>query len=399
MGLLAELKRIFMNAFGLVAAFLLKSQGFKTNGLQILQSLLAVGFMLFGVLALQFNSVGLNLLDLLLRLLATDFESLSLLTLQLNRLLIQVLATLEGFLFQLLAAGGELLLHLRQLALHLLLQLGALLPRFLKQLLTLLARLFTQIIHLPFRLLADGSIVHQLIALTLGLLDNLFRAPAGGVDELVAAIQQFDSLLQLIRQTVPHGVEQFNRVGELKAIRRAVDESPVYLTNWILQRVARYGTGSSMYRTLDRSINVAGKTGTTDDLRDSWFAGFAANRLAVVWVGRDDNKPAQLTGATGALQLWAGIMADIDPRGLMNVPPEDVVEVPLRLRFDPNGASGNDYGVCSGTTPVPFVRGYVPDGLSDCDSDIMRENRYRREQPQQRQEEQEEGNWLQRLFG
>lgn len=184
-------------------------------------------------------------------------------------------------------------------------------------------------------------------------------------------------------------------------IRRAVDESPVYITNWILQRVARYGTGASMYKTLDRSINVAGKTGTTDDLRDSWFAGFAANRLAVVWVGRDDNKPAQLTGATGALQLWAGIMADIDPRGLMNVPPEDVVEIPLRMRFDPSGTSGNDYGGCSGTTPVPFVRGEVPDGLSDCDSDIMRENRYRRERPrqQEQQQEQDEGNWLQRLFG
>ena len=140
---------------------------------------------------------------------------------------------------------------------------------------------------------------------------------------------------------------------------------------------------------------------TTDDLRDSWFAGFAANRLAVVWVGRDDNKPAQLTGATGALQLWAGIMADIDPRGLMNVPPEDVVEIPLRMRFDPSGTAGNDYGGCSGTTPVPFVRGEVPDGLSDCDSDIMRENRYRRERPrqQEQQQEQDEGNWLQRLFG
>ena len=182
-------------------------------------------------------------------------------------------------------------------------------------------------------------------------------------------------------------------------IRRAVDEAPVYLTNWILQRVARHGTGASMYNTLNRSLNVAGKTGTTDDLRDSWFAGFAANRLAVVWVGRDDNKPAQLTGATGALQLWAGIMADIDPRGLMNVPPEDVVEVPLRLRFDADRSAGNDYGGCSGTTPVPFIRGYVPDGLSDCDSDIMRENRYRRQQPSEPDEQKKEGNWLQRLFG
>jgi len=185
-------------------------------------------------------------------------------------------------------------------------------------------------------------------------------------------------------------------------IKRAVDESPVYLTNWIMQRVARFGTGASMYDILPRSLNVAGKTGTTDDLRDSWFAGFAANRLAVVWVGRDDNKPAQLTGATGALQLWSRIMADIEPRGIMNVPPEDVVEVPLRMRFDPSRAGGEGaYGYdrdCSRTAQVPFVRGEVPDGLSSCDSDIMQENRYRRRQPPE-QREQDDGNWLQKLFG
>lgn len=187
-------------------------------------------------------------------------------------------------------------------------------------------------------------------------------------------------------------------------IQRAVDQAPVYLTNWILQRVARFGTGASMYNTLDASLNMAGKTGTTDGLRDSWFAGFSANRLAVVWVGRDDNKPAQLTGATGALQLWSGIMADIGPRGLVNVPPENVVEVPLRMRFDPSrSAADSRYDArrdCSRTAQVPFVRGDVPDGLSACDSDIMRENRYRRRQPpERRDEDKDEGNWLQRLFG
>jgi penicillin-binding protein 1B len=182
-------------------------------------------------------------------------------------------------------------------------------------------------------------------------------------------------------------------------IQRAIDEAPVYLTNWILQRVARFGTGASMYNMLDSSLNVAGKTGTTDELRDSWFAGFSANRLAVVWVGRDDNQPAQLTGATGALQLWAGIMDDIEPRGLLNVPPEDVIEIPLRMRFYPaRGADGSSRRDCRGTAQVPFVRDQVPDGLSDCDSDIMRENRYRRRQaPEQRKED--DRNWLQKLFG
>ncbi|GAB3683173.1 penicillin-binding protein 1B [Salinisphaera aquimarina] len=183
-------------------------------------------------------------------------------------------------------------------------------------------------------------------------------------------------------------------------IKRVVDEAPVYLTDWVMQRVARYGTGASMYNVLPKSLNLAGKTGTTDDLRDSWFAGFGANRLAVVWVGRDDNQPAQLTGATGALQLWTRIMSDVSPRGLLDVPPEDVVEVPLRMRFNPagQGASGNQdlyqYAQsCGNATPVPFTRGYVPDGLSGCDSDIMRENAARKSR-----EQEDEGNWLQKIF-
>jgi len=53
---------------------------------------------------------------------------------------------------------------------------------------------------------------------------------------------------------------------------------------------------------------LAGKTGTTDDLRDSWFAGFSDRLLTVVWLGRDDNAPIHLTGSSGALRVWADIM-------------------------------------------------------------------------------------------
>jgi penicillin-binding protein 1B len=70
-------------------------------------------------------------------------------------------------------------------------------------------------------------------------------------------------------------------------------------------------TGTARYlaeRFAGRSL--AGKTGTTDDLRDSWFAGFTRRQLAVVWLGRDDNRPVNLTGSSGALRVWADIMAE-----------------------------------------------------------------------------------------
>jgi membrane peptidoglycan carboxypeptidase len=58
---------------------------------------------------------------------------------------------------------------------------------------------------------------------------------------------------------------------------------------------------------------VAGKTGTSDDFRDSWFAGFDATHLAVVWVGYDDNRETKLTGSAGGLQVWDALMASLHP--------------------------------------------------------------------------------------
>jgi membrane carboxypeptidase/penicillin-binding protein len=58
---------------------------------------------------------------------------------------------------------------------------------------------------------------------------------------------------------------------------------------------------------------LAGKTGTSDDRRDVWFAGYSPDRVTVVWVGYDDNRPTRLSGATGALPLWAEFMAAMRP--------------------------------------------------------------------------------------
>jgi len=55
--------------------------------------------------------------------------------------------------------------------------------------------------------------------------------------------------------------------------------------------------------------SLAGKTGSTNDARDSWYAGFSDRLLGVVWLGRDDNTPINLTGSSGALRVWADIMA------------------------------------------------------------------------------------------
>ena len=67
---------------------------------------------------------------------------------------------------------------------------------------------------------------------------------------------------------------------------------------------------------------VAGKTGTSSDTRDSWFAGFTGSYVAVVWVGYDDNRATGLTGAVGALPVWADTLAKLKPASFEPVPPE-----------------------------------------------------------------------------
>lgn len=90
-------------------------------------------------------------------------------------------------------------------------------------------------------------------------------------------------------------------------LAQVVDSANVYQLNQGLVTAMRRGTG----RSAELDIAVAGKTGTSDEFRDSWFAGFSGDRLAVVWVGYDDYQPTTLSGASGALPIWTNIMRDV----------------------------------------------------------------------------------------
>ena len=91
---------------------------------------------------------------------------------------------------------------------------------------------------------------------------------------------------------------------------RVANQSAVTEVTAMLHAAMAHGTGRSTQTRLPGAA-LAGKTGTTDDLRDSWFAGFDAKRVAVTWVGLDDNKPAGFSGAAGALRLWTDVFADV----------------------------------------------------------------------------------------
>jgi len=85
----------------------------------------------------------------------------------------------------------------------------------------------------------------------------------------------------------------------------------VYTVDRMLQVVMDRGTGRAARAVLPAGLVVAGKSGTSSDLRDSWFAGFSGGHLIVAWVGYDDDRPTGLTGSTGALPIWADLMGEL----------------------------------------------------------------------------------------
>ena len=86
------------------------------------------------------------------------------------------------------------------------------------------------------------------------------------------------------------------------------DAAIVFQLDTMLKQVVERGTARAAGARF-QPVVLAGKTGTSSDLRDSWFAGFSGSHLAVVWVGYDDNHPTGLSGATGALPVWIDVMA------------------------------------------------------------------------------------------
>lgn len=97
-------------------------------------------------------------------------------------------------------------------------------------------------------------------------------------------------------------------------IKQGIDATSVRIINSALHEVTRQGTARSLAWRLPKDLKVAGKTGTTNDTRDSWFAGFSGEHLIVTWLGTDDNQSTGLTGASGALSIWAEIMKKIRTR-------------------------------------------------------------------------------------
>jgi len=147
------------------------------------------------------------------------------------------------------------------------------------------------------------------------------------------------------------------------SVEQVFDPAPVYLVTSAMQDVVREGTAQALKNFVSPDVNVAAKTGTTDELRDSWFAGFTGDRLAVTWIGYDDNRPTRLTGASGAMPVWGEMMGQLAHEPLAPPMPENVE----LAWIDPHNGLRADAG-CAGAVELPFIVGTAPNRRSACAS-------------------------------
>ena len=136
-------------------------------------------------------------------------------------------------------------------------------------------------------------------------------------------------------------------------VKRVLNEGPVYLIDAALQEVLRRGTAQSA-ATYGVPDGVCGKTGTTDDLRDSWFAAYTQDLVTVVWMGDDAFRTTGLTGATGALPVAGRIMAGLAVP-MKRDPPEGVTF----CEIDPVSGRRATLWTASPVT-LPFLAGTEP---------------------------------------
>jgi penicillin-binding protein 1B len=168
------------------------------------------------------------------------------------------------------------------------------------------------------------------------------------------------------------------------AVEQAFPPETMYLLTAAMQGVVREGTAQSLKALLPETA-VAGKTGTTDEQRDAWFAGFTGDRLAVVWVGYDDNRAARLSGAASALPIWGEMMAALNPEPLA-LPKPDGIE---NVLIDPASGLRADMG-CSGALELPFAQGSAPAERAPCATAIGVTVEQVKEKTK---------SWFERLFG
>ncbi|UYB53434.1 penicillin-binding protein 1B [Xanthomonas sp. AM6] len=160
--------------------------------------------------------------------------------------------------------------------------------------------------------------------------------------------------LHAVRGVLDPQGKLLKRYDKAPAPAQEGDSVAANLVGLALQQVVSNGTARQLLGDGLGRLSPAGKTGTSNDGVDSWYAGYTGDHLAVIWIGNDQNKQTGLYGATGAMRVWSGIFARLPSS-------------PLKVQgkgidwqwMDPAGSNSTDPS-CPGARQFPFVVGFAP---------------------------------------
>lgn len=176
--------------------------------------------------------------------------------------------------------------------------------------------------------------------------------------QTIAAGGQY-SPLKAIRSVMNSQGETLSRYPI--TVEQVASPAATYLVGHVMHEITVKGTAKALSGILPSYKKVAGKTGTTNNKRDSWFAGFSGEHVVSVWVGRDDNKPTNLTGGTGALKVWADLMKVLPTKPFSPRRPKNVrwvkIDAGSGLRYNP---------ACGSPISLPFIKGSAPRKVRFC---------------------------------
>ncbi len=168
----------------------------------------------------------------------------------------------------------------------------------------------------------------------------------------------FHNPLHSIRSVADSQGRELQRVD--LSTEQSINPKSNYLINFALQQVIKEGTGKRAL-SLGKHLKLAGKTGTTNDYKDAWFAGYSGNYVSVVWVGRDDNKSIGLSGSRGALPIWIDYMKRLNLRPVSFKRPKGIEMLWLE-----NNDGRLSHEECLEGKYVPVLSKYAPKEGSQC---------------------------------
>ncbi|HFV9237778.1 bifunctional glycosyl transferase/transpeptidase [Enterobacter mori] len=183
---------------------------------------------------------------------------------------------------------------------------------------------------------------------------------------------------------------------------RAVPAQAAYMTLWTMQQVVQRGTGRQLGAKYP-GLHLAGKTGTTNNNVDTWFAGIDGREVVITWVGRDNNQPTKLYGASGAMSIYQRYLANQSPVPLNLVAPEDIVDM---------GVDGSGNFICGGgmrtlpvwtTNPDSLCQQSQPEQPTGNPFDQSSQPQQSQQQQPQQQNEKKDSDgvagWIKDMFG